>query len=121
VVRQPKLSTAKTMHDARRGRGRRAAHRSAQRTVLRHAPSVSLRGVRRGVASELNRSPARTARDAGGALVAQPPVRGCPSPPASVGPVFRPHRPHPVPGRENRRAASLERIIFVRKTQELAA
>ncbi len=121
MVRQPQLIVIKTMHDARRGRGRRAAHRSAVRTGQFPGSGVSLRGVHRGIGSQLNRWPARTARDAGGALAAQPPVRGCPSPPASVSPVSRPHRQHPVPGRENRRAASRERTIFIRKTQELAA
>lgn len=119
MVRQPKLSTTKTMHDTRRGR--HAAHRSAQRTAQRPGTGVSLPGVHRAFASELNRSPARTARDAGGAPAALAPVRGCVASPASVDPVSRSHRQHPVPGRENRRAVSPTRTVSVRKTQELAA
>jgi hypothetical protein len=99
MVIKADLTDARAMSYERRGCGRQAAHRSARRTVLRHAPSVLLRGVRRGVASQLNRWPARCARESGGAPVALSPVRGWTAFPAPVGPVAQPDRMHPGPGR----------------------
>ena len=71
--------------------------------------------------SELNRSPAHIARDAGGAPAALAPVRGCAASPASAGPASRPNRLHPVPGREKHRAAQPEHADIVCMTERIAA
>jgi len=99
MVKRADQLEARPMSYELRECGRRAAHRSARRTVLRHAPSVSLRGVQRGVASQLNRWPAPCARESGGAPVALSPVRGWTASPAPVGLVSQPDRMHPGPGR----------------------
>jgi hypothetical protein len=95
MVIKADLTDARPMSYERRVCGRQAAHRSAKRTVLRHAPRVLLRGVQRVGASQLNRWPARCARESGGAPVALAPVRRGTAPPAPAGPVAQPDRMHP--------------------------
>lgn len=119
MVRHPQSSTATAMLNVRHGRGRHAAHRSAQRTRKGHVTVACVTECFPCPFSELNRSPARRARDSGAAPPAPAPVRGCPALPASVEPVSRPHRPHPVPGRNKRRASAPESVESVRKTKEL--
>lgn len=99
MVKRADQCEARPMSYERRECGRQAAHRSAQRTAPSLAPSVLLRGVQRGLASQLNRWPAPCARESGGAPVALSPVRGWTPPPAPAGLVFQPDRMHPVPGR----------------------
>jgi hypothetical protein len=93
------LTDARPMSYERRACGRRAAHRSARRTVQAPRMSVSLRGVHRGLGSQLNRWPTPCARESGGAPVALSPVRGWTASPAPVGLVNQPDRMHPGPGR----------------------
>jgi len=99
MVKQADQSVARSMSYERRGCGRQSAHRSARRTVQAPGTSVSLRGVHRGLGSQLNRWPAPCARESGGAPVALSPVRGWTASPAPAGPAAQPDRMHPGPGR----------------------
>jgi len=99
MVKRADQCKAQPMSYERRVCGRRTAHRSALRTVQAPGTSVSLRGVHRGLGSQLNRWPAPCARESGGAPVALSPVRGWTASPAPVGLVTQPDRMHPVPGR----------------------
>ena len=105
------------MHDMRAGCGRHAAHRSAQRTGLSNDSGVALRRGLRCSASELNRSPALIAREAGGAPAALAPVRGDGAPLAPVGPECQPDSLHPVLGRIKGSAARPEWVDIVRTTR----
>jgi hypothetical protein len=99
MVIKADLTDARAMSYERRECGRRTAHRSALRTAPSLALSVLLRGVQRGLVSQLNRWPAPCARESGGAPVALSPVRGWTASPAPAGPVAQPDRMHPGPGR----------------------
>ena len=99
MVKRATQLEARLMSYERRACGRRAAHRSAMRTAKGPGTDVFVPGVRRVPLSELNRSPARCARESGGAPGALSPVCGETAPPAPAGPVSQPGSLHPMSGR----------------------